>query len=244
ILSGDYFELFKLPDGNFIFVFADISGHGLPAYTTLIRLRSALILAVKDAARGFSEKGYVAAEDIIRDAGTKFTDIMDAAGSSDFASVIFTHIHNDGDKYHLRFFNRGMYFPLVVRKFRNSLVNLYDLNEQEKGWFPKKGSLLGSEFRKIMGSKYEIYPSCEFIIYEGDSILFFSDGIVEAQRAGNPSDFFGVERIKHIMTENFAIFPQATVNRLYDDVYDFMGDMRMQSDDMTAVIIDFPLVRT
>jgi serine phosphatase RsbU (regulator of sigma subunit) len=48
IISGDYFDLFKLSDNNFLFVFADISGHGLPAYTTLIRLRSAVILAVKE----------------------------------------------------------------------------------------------------------------------------------------------------------------------------------------------------
>ena len=136
-----------------------------------------------------------------------------------------------------------MYFPLVVRKFQNKLVNLYDLNEEEKGWFPRKGYLLGSEFRKILDNRYENYPSCEFIIYEGDSIMFFSDGIVEAQKDDNPSDSYGMDKMKQILMDNFAIFPQAIVNRLYDDLYDYMGDMKNQTDDMTAVIIDFPLVR-
>jgi hypothetical protein len=244
ILSGDYFELFKLPDGNYLFVFADISGHGLPAYTTLIRLRSALTLTVKEAEKRMEAGGgSLNPEDIVRDAGTKFTDVMDAAGSSDFASIIFTYIRNDGDKYYLRFFNRGMFFPLVVRKFRNSLVNLYDLNEQEKGWFPAKGYLLGSEFRRLLGDRYNNYPSCEFILYEGDIIMYFSDGLIEAQKKDDKFECFGLDRMKEILLSHYTIFPQAIVNTIYDEVYDFMGDMRMQNDDMTAVIIDFPLVR-
>lgn len=244
VLSGDYFELFKLPDGNFLFIFADISGHGLPAYTTLVRLRSALTLAVKESERKMEEdKLPVNAEEVIRDAGTKFTDIMDAAGSQDFASIIFTHIRNEGDKYYLRFYNRGMYFPLVVRKFQHSLVNLYDLNEQEKGWVPAKGYLLGSEFRRLLGSKYDVYPSCEFIIYEGDTLMFYSDGITEAPKKDDRKAFFGLDRVKHVLQKNYMHFPQAIVNTLYDEVYEYMGDMRKQSDDMTAVIIDFPLVR-
>lgn len=244
VLSGDYFELFKLPDGNYLFVFADISGHGLPAYTTLVRLRSALTLSVKEAEVRMREKNALfSAEDLVRDVGTKFTDIMDAAGSPDFASLIFTYIRNEGDKYYLRFFNRGMYFPLVVRKFQNSLVSLYDLNEQEQGWFPAKGYLLGSEFRRLLGDKYDLYPSCEFIIYEGDTILFLTDGITEAMKKDNKKEDFGMERVKKILLDNYMLFPQAIVNTLYDAVYDYMGDMRKQSDDMTVVLIDFPLVR-
>jgi sigma-B regulation protein RsbU (phosphoserine phosphatase) len=244
VLSGDYFELFKLPDGNYLFVFADISGHGLPAYTTLVRLRSALTLSVKESQRKLVEENTpFSAEDLVRDAGTKFTDIMDAAGSPDFASLIFTYIRNEGDKYYLRFFNRGMYFPLVVRKFQNSLVSLYDLNEQEQGWLPTKGYLLGSEFRRLLGEKYDVYPSCEFIIYEGDMLMFLSDGITEAQKKDNKKEDFGMEKVKKILLDNYMLFPQAIVNTLYDEVYEYMGDMRKQSDDMTAVIIDFPLVR-
>ena len=46
ILSGDYFDLIKLPDGNYLFIFADMSGHGLPAYTNLVRLRSAITISI------------------------------------------------------------------------------------------------------------------------------------------------------------------------------------------------------
>jgi hypothetical protein len=243
LLSGDYFELVKLPDGNYLFVFADISGHGLPAYTTLIRLRSAITLAVKESEHSQKAGSQINPEALVRDIGTKFTDIMEAAASQDFASVIFTHIRNDLDRFYLKFFNRGMYFPLVVRKFKDNLVDLYDLNTVEKGWFPVKGGLLGYEFRAIRGEQYDIYPSCEFIVYEGDCVLFHSDGIVEARKADDPNIEFGYGRIKQILLEHLDLFPQAVVNHLFEEVYDFMGDLSRQNDDMTAVLIDFPLVR-
>jgi hypothetical protein len=180
---------------------------------------------------------------MVRDISTKFTDIMEIASSDDFASVIFTFIRNEKDKFYLRFFNRGMYFPLVVRKFQNKVMNLYDLNVCEKGWIPRKAGLLGSEFRRILGPKYEQFPSCEFIIYEGDCILFFTDGIVEAHKSNKPGSDFGIERVKQIMGEHLHLFPQAIVNLLFEEIYEHMEDLRNQSDDMTAVLIDFPLVR-
>jgi len=243
VLSGDYFELVKLPDENYLFVFADISGHGLPAYTTLIRLRSAITLGVKESACSVKKRGYLDPEELVRDIGTKFTDVMEAADSQDFASVVFTYIRNVNDKFYLRFFNRGMYFPLVVRKFRDKLVDLYDLNVEEKGWFPQKGGLLGYEFRSIRGKQYDIYPSCEFIVYEGDCVLFFSDGIVEARRGSGDREEFGFDRLKQNMFDHMSLFPQAVINHLYEEVYDFIGDLSGQEDDMTAVLIDFPLVR-
>lgn len=243
ILSGDYFELIKLPDGNYIFVFADISGHGLPAYTTLIRFRAAVALAVKESSRTFHGGTHDANSAIIHDIIVKFTDIMESSGSNDFASVIFTFIRNEGDRYHLRFFNRGMYFPIVLRKFKSELVNLYDLNESEKGWIPMKGGLLGYEFRRIIGDRYYNSPSCEFVLYEGDSIMFFSDGIVEANHGVKSGCEFGLDRIKRILNDNVNLFPQAIINMLYEEAYEFMGEPQNQNDDMTAVLIDFPLVR-
>ena len=93
ILSGDYFDLIKLPDDNYLFVFADISGHGLPAYTTLIRLRSAVTIAVKRIGRIYKRVGGIDSNFLVRDICTKFTDIMDESNTNDFASVNFTFIY-------------------------------------------------------------------------------------------------------------------------------------------------------
>ena len=116
ILSGDYFNLTELPDGNYLFVFADLSGHGLPAYTNLIRLNSSIILAIKESERLYNDTGILDTSDLIRDITIKFTDIMEELNNDEFASVLFTFITNQDDKFHLKFYNRGMFFPHDCQK--------------------------------------------------------------------------------------------------------------------------------
>jgi len=244
ILSGDYFDLIRLPNGQYLFVFADISGHGLPAYTTLIRLRSAITIAINNYKELFTKKIMLEPKELIRDISQKFTEIMEASNSDDFACVNFVFISNERDKYKLKFFNRSMLFPMVVRKFNNELVDVYNLNNTEKGWIPQKGYLLGKDLKSLLDDKdYFFTPECEFTIYEGDSILFYSDGIIEASRNGVAYDEFGEEKIEKILKENFNLFPQLLVDELFREVYSFIEFPANQKDDMTAVMINFPVVR-
>ncbi|HBE04265.1 MAG TPA: hypothetical protein DC049_17585 [Spirochaetia bacterium] len=244
ILSGDYFELFPLPDSNYLFIFADISGHGLPAYTNLIRLRNAVILSIKEAEAEFKKDRTFSIEKVIKNAGTKFTDLMEFSNSDDFASAVFTYITNDNDKFTLRFFNRGTFFPIIVRKFRDDVVDIYNLNYEEKGWIPNKGFLLSGELRKLDSEGYNTYPDCEFVIYEGDMVFFFSDGLLEGRNKNGSSEIFGMKRLKNILVENCTLMPQVIINIIYDEIFDFIGDFKNQEDDMTGIIINFPRVRS
>jgi hypothetical protein len=243
ILSGDYFDLIQLPDGNYLFIFADMSGHGLPAYTNLVRLRSAITMSIGDVKKIYEHSGAVDSDFLVKNITTKFTDIMEEANSQDFACVLFTFIHNDGDKFHLRFYNRSMLFPIIVRKFQKNIVGLYNLNNEEKGWHPLKGNLLSSDVRMILEDRYLDCPSCGFTLYEGDSILYYSDGIVEACQKDRQTEEFGEERIMQILRENVNLMPQLVVHELFESVYRFMERPEQQKDDMTAVLIDFPPVR-
>jgi len=243
ILSGDYFDLIHLPDGNYLFIFADMSGHGLPAYTNLIRLRSAVTISIGEARRIYKQSGAVDNEFLVKNIITKFTDIMDGANSQDFASVLFTFIYNEGDKFHLKFYNRSMLFPIVIRKYESQMVDVYNLNREEKGWHPLKGNLLSSDVRLLLADKYLEMPSCSFTLYEGDSILYFSDGIVEAYNKERASQEFGVERVIQLIKDNLNLVPQLVVHELFEAVYAYLGRPELQKDDMTAVLIDFPPVR-
>ncbi len=242
VLSGDYFDLIQLPDGNYLFIFADMSGHGLPAYTNLVRLRSAITISIGETKKIYEQSGAVDPEYLVKNISQKFTDIMEDANSHDFACVLFTFIYNDGDRYHLKFYNRSMLFPVVVRKFRDRVVNVYDLNEEEKGWFPLKGNLLSSDVRVLLGEKYLELPVCEFTLYEGDSILYFSDGITEAFDRERQTGEYGKERVLNFLTEHVNLMPQLVVQELFESVYRHIGRSDCQKDDMTAVLIDFPRV--
>jgi hypothetical protein len=168
---------------------------------------------------------------------------MDRAHSRDFASVLFTFIYNEGDKFHLHFFSQGMHFPLVVRNFKNNILDIYDLNQHEKGWEPRTGLLWGREIRKILSNQYDLYPSCHFTIYEGDRILYFSDGIIDAFKIEHGHQTFGLQRLKELLRQKQNKAPQEAIDELYQEVFRFIQDPRAQEDDMTAVLIDFPPVR-
>ncbi len=240
ILSGDYFDLLRLPDNRFLFVFSDISGHGLPAYTTLIRLRSAVILAVKDAEAEYNSTGIVDYSHIVKNIALKFTDIMDMSSSNDFASVNFVFIEEGEKCIKLRFFNRSMLFPIIVRREKDG-AKIINLNNRCAHWKPEKGYLLGSDIKNLIAENvYFNTPECCFDIYQGDMLLFYTDGITEAFdcRAGNTQ--YGESRLEQKLLEMCDLPPQLVINSIFDSVYDFIGSHEYQKDDMTAVLIDLP----
>jgi hypothetical protein len=243
ILSGDFFDLVKLPDGNYLFIFADMSGHGIPAYANLVRLRSAITISISEVNKTYKQTKIIDTDLLIKDISEKFTDIMDEASSRDFASVIFTFIFNIDDRFYLKFYNRSMLFPIIVRKYQNQVVEVFNLNKDEKGWSPLRGNLLSGDVRQLLGDRYLVTPPCEFILCEGDSILYYSDGILEACNRENSGQEFGEDRIIQVLVENLNLMPQVIVHELLNKVYNYIGKPEHQRDDMTAVLIDFPPVR-
>lgn len=242
ILSGDYFDLIPLPDGNYLFIFADLSGHGLPAYTNLIRLRSAVILSVRELAGVYQRTGILHTDYLVKDICTKFTDILDAFHSEDFACVNFTFFYNEEDSFLLRFYNHSMLFPMIVRAADDGSSVIFNLNTLFGSWEPHRGFLLGSELRRLLGDRYLDISSCEYRLWEGDSVLFFSDGITEAASGngdGNKNEF-GEERVESLLRNAHGLHPQQIVDTLFDQVFHHIGHPSFQKDDMTAVMIDFP----
>lgn len=240
ILSGDYFDLFKLSDKKFLFVFADISGHGLPAYTTLIRLRSAIILAVKRTEESCRKNDYIDYSYLVRDIAVKFTDIMDMSNSNDFASINFVFIDDNNGSLKFRFFNRSMLFPIIIRRDKNG-IRSFNLNKRFDNWKPDKGYLLGSDIKNLISEElYFDTPECSFDVYQGDMIFFFTDGITEAFDFETEKKQYGESRLEQKLIEMADLPPQLVINNIFDLVYEFIGRHEQQRDDMTAVLIDLP----
>ncbi|MCL1833206.1 MAG: serine/threonine-protein phosphatase [Leptospirales bacterium] len=241
IISGDHFDLFKLSDKIFLFIFADISGHGLPAYTTLIKLRSAIILAVKEM-NGFSEnREIIDYSNLIRNIAVKFTDIMDLSNSNDFASVNFVFVEDQNGYLKFRFYNRSMLFPIIIRRSKDQIIT-FNLNNQYEIWQPKKGYLLGNDIKSLVDiESYYSTPECSFDIFQGDMIFFYSDGIIEAFGSETENrQQYGEERLTQKLIESSDLPPQLVINNIFDSVYEFIGKHEYQKDDMTAVLIDLP----
>lgn len=242
VMSGDSFQLFSFPDTSLLFIFSDVSGHGLGAYTTYVKMRSAAILAVRrETARMKKDGGSVDCPAVVKDIIETFTDIMEESVSRDFSSVIFTFVGKDDyGNFNFRFFNRGMHYPCLLRMDASGTVKCRNLNEADDSWKPSRNSPLGSDFRAILGEKYNECAESVIRLSGGGRICFFTDGIIEAANESVPPEEFGFERLERILSGTYSHFPQAAVNMIYLEVYDFIRHPDRQFDDMTAVIIDLP----
>ena len=239
VLSGDSFQLFVLPDDTFLFVFSDVSGHGIEAYTTYVKLRSAAILAVRKVNDSQTREGLFFNE-IVKDIVETFTNIMEDSVSRDFACVIFAFVRKDKEgRVQFHFFNRGMYYPYLLIQDGDKIVSK-NLNNPCPDWTPSKNSPLGSDFRKLIGLKYNNDSPAILTIENGARLCFFTDGIIEATNLDTTTEEFGFGRLEKSLVTTFHHFPQSAINTLYDEVYDYIENPVRQSDDMTAIVIDIP----
>jgi hypothetical protein len=242
-LSGDSFQLFALPRKTLFFVFSDVSGHGLEAYTTYIKLRSAAILAVRNENNRFdkNESSEVNYRAIVHDIVETFTNIMEDSISRDFACVLFVFVnYDDNGNTVFHFSNRGMYYPFMVIPGQDGTVQTKNLNDEHDNWSPVKNSPLGSDFRDLLGKRYDTVETTVIRLNKGGRLCFFTDGITEAPNENDPPEEFGVTRLEKSLTETFNHFPQSAINTLYDEIFEFIGNPIKQIDDMTAVMIDVP----
>ena len=55
----------------------------------------------------------------------------------------------------------------------------------------------------------------------------------------DPKSEFGLARLEKSLVETYSYFPQAAINTIFTEVYDFIGEPSRQMDDMTAVLLSF-----
>jgi serine phosphatase RsbU (regulator of sigma subunit) len=78
------------------------------------------------------------------------------------------------------------------------------------------------------------YEECEVQISHGESILFYSDGLVEAH---NPArEMFGFPRLKTLLASSSD--PSSLINGLLGKLKDFTGTSWEQEDDVTMVTLE------
>jgi serine phosphatase RsbU (regulator of sigma subunit) len=100
--------------------------------------------------------------------------------------------------------------------------------------------LMPGEVNELMarGMPLGLMPGMEYEegqanISPGESVLFYSDGLVEAHNASR--EMFGIPRLKRLLNEMQIDSP--VVSNILKQWYAFLGDDREQEDDMTLVVL-------
>lgn len=78
-----------------------------------------------------------------------------------------------------------------------------------------------------------LYKDGVIQLLEGDMVLFYTDGITEAERNAR---YFGVERLMRIVQGNMSKNPNGVIEAVFDEVVQFSSNSP-QSDDRTLVVL-------
>ena len=204
-IGGDYFDTVLLDENNLCIIIGDVSGHGVA---------SALIMAIAKAVfyHGFNKK-------------KNLIDLF-----SDLNSVINTYFGKPPVKKMITLFATIIDLPSGKGIFLDAGHN-YPMKISENGQITelKMAGLPVGIMKKLRKQKID-----EFTFNPGETIVFYTDGIVEA--TGKTTEQYGYERFKKNLTEITKEDSETIKNKLLEN-YNNWKDGTEPDDDVTLVVL-------
>ncbi|UCG61618.1 MAG: SpoIIE family protein phosphatase [Candidatus Zixiibacteriota bacterium] len=206
-VSGDYFDFIPLKSERLGIVVADVSGKSLPAMLIALHTRD----IVRNAA---SWSGGEPAETLIR----SNAELVEGISEGMFVTLFFGLLDVTSGRF--KYASAG-HTPVIKT----------NIHSQEMRFLKPPGPPLGlfdtDEFAEMLEEK-------EILLQRGDWLLFYTDGVNEAQNSAG--DFYGKIRLARILETAKQAEAQKAINRIADDLTGFVGD-HPQSDDITLLAL-------
>lgn len=134
--------------------------------------------------------------------------------NSDYFITLF-YMQVDLDRQQLSYANAGHPPPLLFNRIQNKFMEL-------------------DADGLIVGIKQDVFfEEKSMSLNEGDVILFYTDGLIEAENA--KQEFFGLERVKAIFCQNSHLTPQIIIDTLFTALQDFCQRTHFD-DDITLMV--------
>lgn len=157
---------------------------------------------------------YSNTEDICREVNNEICNLI---GDLEYDLTAFFGII-DIKKRTIEFTNAAHHPAIIYKSKENKLVELQELN----GYIGLMNDLK--------------FTSAKSIIEEGDKIILFTDGIIEATNTNN--DLYDVDRFKDFIKEHGKLPVKTFVNKFIDDLNEFCGQQAL-NDDVALLCFDF-----
>jgi serine phosphatase RsbU (regulator of sigma subunit) len=202
-LGGDYFDFFKIDDENFGVIIGDVAGHGVAA---------ALIMAMAKARVRMTEK-----QQRLDPAGlvSLVHSIIHSLKSRNLRRMMtFQYLVLNSKTGKVTFTNAGHCFPLLVNRKNKSARFIEHI-----------GSPLGA------GRKAR-YENLEFSMTEGEALVLFTDGIIEARN--KHGEMMGFEGFIDIVVKNYTENPEEYYKKIFAAYIAWAGEA---DDDTTMIVI-------
>jgi serine phosphatase RsbU (regulator of sigma subunit) len=208
-VGGDFYDFLELDNGHFGLVVGDVTDKGVPAALVMATTRTML----RASAQRLDSPGEVLKrvnEVIVRDIPPNM-----------FITCLYAILEPATGV--LRYANAGHDLPYRRRSSSSS---------SSDGGGAEELRATGMPLGLLPGMSYE---EKEIVLEEGDTVLFYSDGLVEAHDPER--DMFGFPRLQGLVGAHRSDGP-AMVNFLLSELARFTGEAWEQEDDITLVTLD------
>jgi predicted ester cyclase len=203
-VGGDFYDFFELEDGWVGVVVGDATGKGVPA--ALVESATSSMLRAVAQALGSSSPGEVLAR--VNET------LLARIPPNMFVTCFYTIL--DPKSGRLRYANAGHDLPYLRRR-RGDEAEELRARGMPLGLMPSMG-----------------YEEKEASLREGDNVLFYSDGLVEAHDPKR--EMFGFPRLRRLVAEHDTE-EGSLVDFLMDELRSFTGDGWEQEDDIALVML-------
>lgn len=207
-VGGDYYDTFRLSDQHIAVVIADVSGHGTSAAFNMAQLKGIFQAIIQ---MNFSP------DEALNQMNNALSRCL---GTKTFITMSLLYI-DTADKT-IQFARAG-HCPSIY--YSNRTKEAHFLENKGLGL----GILRSGDFKKYL----EVF---RYHYEEGDIILLYTDGIVEAKN--NLNEEYGYDRLKTSLTGKVNMLPVKIVREVTNELYDFCGN-RKPNDDYSCVAIKF-----
>jgi serine phosphatase RsbU (regulator of sigma subunit) len=203
-VGGDFYDFHLLPEGRLGVVVGDATGKGVPAALVMSTTCGMLQLAAQ--ALGSSSPGEVLRE--VNEA------LLARIPSNMFVTCFYAILYPKSCR--LLYANAGHDVPYLNRSGDDDAEELR-----------ARGMPLGL----MPGMSYE---EGEVSLGEGNCVLFYSDGLVEAHDP--KGEMFGFPRLQALVAQHGE--EQALAELLLEELYSFVGEGWEQEDDITLLTLE------
>ncbi len=205
-IGGDLYDIIPIANNIYGFLIADVSGHGVPA---------ALITSMAKVSFNSNSNYGIEPAEVCRRVNEEIYKLI---GDFEYYLTAYYGILNL-ETGEFTFTNAGHHPALLISAKTGEIKTLNS-----------SSSFLIGAFRGIN------FDSSKIILNEGDKILFFTDGIIEARRENR--DFYEYDRFISFIKKNHKLTPKDFVEGLVKDV-ELFCEGRPQDDDRAILFVEF-----
>ena len=215
-VSGDFYDFIPLDDGRLGIVIADVRGKGIPAALLMVMIRTALRLVCR-------QESSPAA--VIK----SINDLLVIDTEPDlFATMVYGILDPEALKF--TYSNAGHCYPLHwkstdVHAKRSTAIQGAKLTINQL----RTGGIVAGSF------DFAEFENETVHLESGDTILFYTDGITEAEREAD-AGFYGEDRLLEVIKPSWDLSAEMICKTIENDLLDYIGG-KQQSDDLTLVVL-------